>query len=133
MKQLHAFLLLTGVCFATFSQPTFNSFAEAFQLADYLLTGHLPEGNFDEAHKEKIIRKLKESSFSDRAIENFTAIFYYSQELILIGWDHKDICAFFVCSTADVFGYTGSRNDESFTSKEENTRHQLLSAVLFDA
>jgi hypothetical protein len=116
-----------------FAAKNKSNFAEAFQLADYLLTGLLPEGNFDEAHKEKIIQELKEFNFSDRAIENFSNVFYYSEELLIIGWEQKDIYAFFACSIADVFGGMGSWNDEYFESEEENAKYQQLSGALFNA
>ncbi|MBC7486684.1 MAG: hypothetical protein H7282_08025 [Cytophagaceae bacterium] len=116
-----------------FAAKNNSNFAEAFQFADYLLTGLLPEGNFDEAHKEKIIRELKELNFSDRAIENFTNVFFYSEELLIIGWDSKTIYAFFACSIADVFGGMGSWNDQYFEPEEENVKYQQLSGALFNA
>jgi len=116
-----------------FAAKNNSSFAEAFQLADYLLTGLLPEGNFDEAHKEKIIQELKEFGFSDRAIENFSNVFYYAEELLIIGWKRQEIYAFFACSMADVFGGMGSWNDQYFEPEEENITYQELSGALFNA
>lgn len=132
-EQLKATLLQALKDTGAFAAKNNSSYAEAFQLADYLLTGLLPEGNFDEAHKEKINQELKEFKFSDRAIENFSNVFYYAEELLIIGWEHKDIYAFYACSIADVFGGMGSWNDQYFESEEENKKYQQLSAALFNA
>jgi len=108
-------------------------FAEAFKLATYFLNDDLPEGSFDEAHKNIITAELKNISFSEQAIENFSNTFYYSEELVIMGWNNTDIFSFIACSTADVFGGMASWNDQYFEPAEEQEIYQRLSGALYDA
>ncbi len=120
---------------AAFATEKQSNFAEAFALANYLVSEKVPAGSFDEAHKERIIQALKTEPipFSERAIENFSNVFYYSEELLLMNWEASRIYALFAVSLADVFGGMGSWNDEYHASEEDNNKHQQLSSALYSA
>jgi hypothetical protein len=120
---------------AEFATKQQSNFAEAFELAKYLVSDTVPSGSFDEAHKERIIQELKNApwQFSERAIENFSNVFYFSQELLLMNWEASRIYALFAVSIADVFGGMGSWNDEYHASEEDNNKHQQLSSTLYNA
>jgi len=118
--------------FATKQQ---SNFAEAFALAKYLVSDAVPSGSFDEAHKERIIQELKAAplQFSERAIENFSNVFYFSEELLLMNWEPSRIFALMAISLADVFGGMGSWNDVYYEAEEDNAKHQQLSSELYSA
>ncbi len=114
-----------------FAQTINSPFAEAFSLSHYFLTGPIPEGSFDEEHLTLILQALEEKGFSERARENFKNSFYFSEELLMLGWSVKALYGFFAHKLANVFGGMGSWNDSYMESEADQEKFYNVSETTF--
>jgi hypothetical protein len=118
-----------------FAHQKDSYFVEAFDLAIYLLSDHVPSGSFDEPHKERIIEDLKNAPtpFSEQAIQNFSSVYYYSQGMLQMDWEPHRIYGLLAVNLADVFGGMGSWNDVYYELEADNIKHGDVSSNLYSA
>lgn len=114
---------------AAFATDIQSPFAEAFLLAEYLLSKDVPEGILDQQHRSLIEKDLRKNGFSEMAIENFNKAFQYTEDFSEFGWSPGKISGLLAVSLADVFGGMGSWNDVYLEEAQET--HQKLSAKVF--
>jgi hypothetical protein len=115
----------------TFAEKIQSPFAEAFLLAHYCFGAEIPRGNFDQKHLAGIKASMNKKKFSQRAIQNFENVFYYSEDMLKMNWDPERIYGLWAVSISDVFGGMGSWNDQYVESEQET--YQRLSSELFSA